>query len=926
MPTPRSSAIPGPPPANAWPGPPPGWSDEILLQQTEPVALSQPMPEAKNPAQSGAIVHGVISETDIPIRPRERRHDHVARSGGLPLPSAAAPRLPPKPPRPPRPSRRARKPDLEAKLQVAQRRQVSRKATDQNIRSARTFAWGALVPLAILVIGTGILLAAALIFWPAAHHEAVVTVLDAEAEAARQGIRSDTYQGYLAASDHLTRAIDATGPGGTDLAGITEGYLATLGVDDIERLKLAALGDQAETHAVLEVRFGHEPAPSSRKLLAQLDALGAQSPQIASARAWRMIGRGELEAALNQLETDILTYPSSANLHYLRGLCLDRMGDHDLARQAWERAQVSDARHVPTRVALGGWHARRRSQLASDLFADVLDRLSPGHPGATIDRAGYWIATGQNTRQAREELDRVLDATTALSAVERAQAHYVRGLWFQANREPTKASDEFDAALRLDPANPMASAARIRLLIEDDDLKAATASLNQAELRGGAAKALRLLRGLLNLRSGEPAKAKEALGQVDGLDKEAQSLLGDILVELGDWRGAEAAYTRAQTLGDKTAAGDLNLVRAVRGNADALLHLQADTVKSSNPATSWRYGRARLERGDLDTAVAHLRKAHRLDPRGLFRHRIPPVADLCRLHAARGEILAAKKACDEAIARRPSYEAPHRIRARVATLEGDDATAFTLLSALSARHPTDVGITLDLARAQIHQGRLSEANQSIEKLVERSEASADLHVLQGLLELHRYRHGFALGYFQRALAARDGDAEAHLYAARCLLHTGRPSAALEHIRAARKDKQWAVPALTAASEYHRRQGDWRAASREANRALRQARRTVTPSRFVAEAHTALAKALEMRYGATDPAVTNELQKAARLDHAPAFYHLARIALARRDRPTYLQALQDAADRDPFLCPAVALLRREVRENPKLDVRVPDTCR
>jgi tetratricopeptide (TPR) repeat protein len=876
----------------------------------------------------------VISETNIPIRPKERRHDHVARNSDHLGVRASGPR-PPGPPGPPpphmQPQARAqafkRKLDLEAKLAVAQKRQVSRKETDQHIRAARTFAWGALVPLAIIVLGTALLLIGALIFWPAAHHESVVAVLDDQGERARTAARTDTYGGYQDASKHLQSAIAATGPGGPQLAEITEGYLSALGVEDIGRLKLAALADLAETHAILEVRFGHATDPSSLALLAQLQGTGTRSPQVAAAEAWRLLGRGKLDGALASLDTDIATYPSSANLHYLRGVALDRMGDHDLARQAWERSQVLDARHVPTRVALGTWHARRRSQLASDLFADVLERLSPEHPGATIERATYWIDTGQNTRQAREALDKVLDANNMpLSSVERAQAHYARGLWFGANAEPTKAADEFAAALRLDPANPMAAAARIKLLIDEDDLETAQKALTESTGRGGNQERLRTLRSLWFLRSGEPSKAHEALGLVSGTNPVAQRLLGDIMVELGDWRAAESAYNRALALGDKDAAADLQLARAVQGNADALLRLQADTVRSSDAATSWRYGRARLERKDLESAVVHLQKAHRIDPHGTFRHRIPAVADLCRLFEASGKVVEARKACDEAIARRPSHEPSHRIRARIAALEGDDATAYGLLSALSARHPTDRAIMLELVRAQIHQGRLSEATAAIEQLIAHKEASADLHVLQGLLEFFRYRHGFALGYFQRALAARSDDSEAHLYAARCLLQTGRPSAAAEHIRAARKDPRWAVPALAASSEYHRQQGDWRAAVKDASRALRLARRQVTPPRHVAQAHAALAQGLEMRNGATDPSVSNALQRAASLDHAPAFYHLARIALARSDKGTYVRALQDAVDRDPFLCPAVALLRREVRANPALDVRVPDTCR
>ncbi len=899
--------------------------------QGMPLAQSHGIPVPRRPTDPPPhqdLPPGVISDTNVPIRPRSRRHDHVARNSD-PIGQFVPPPRPQRPPQvfPPAPSLQAhRRQDLEAKLAVAQRRQVSRQETDQHIRAARTFAWGALVPLAVIVLGTAVLLVAALIFWPAAHHEAVVAVLDHHGETARQSARKDTYGGYLAASENLGLAIAATGPGGPEIAGVTEGYLSALGVDDIKRLKLAALADMAETHAILEVRFGHSADPSSLALLARLEGTNVRSPQASAAKGWRLLGRGDLEAALAGLDADIGVFPSSANLHYLRGECLDRMGDHDLARQAWERAQVLDARHVPTRVALGTWHARRRSQLATDLFADVLDRLSPGHPGATIERATYWIDTGQNTRQAREALDRVLDASQPLSAVERAQAHYARGLWFDANSEPAKAADEFAAALRLDASNPMAAAARIKLLIEEDDLDAAETALDESTGRGGNQERLRTLRALWLLRSGEPAKARAALGAVSGTNPVAQRLLGDVLVELGEWKAAESAFNRAVALGDRAAAPDLHLARAVRGNADALLHLQADTVKTSNAATSWRYGRARLERGDLDTALVHLEKAHRIDPQGTFRHRIPAVADLCRLHEAKGEITEARRACDEAIARRPALEPPHRIRARIASIEGDDATAYGLLTALVARRPGDRAVALELIRAQIHQGRLSEANAAIEQLMSKQEASADLHVLQGLLEYARYRHGFALGYFQRALAARSDDAEAHAYAARCLLATGRPGAAAEHIRAARKDPAWTVPALSASSEYHRQLGDARSAISDAGRALRAARRRVTPPRHVAEAHAALAQGLEMRKGATDPAVTEALESAARLDHAPAFYHLARIAVARRDRRTYLKALQDAVDRDPFLCPAVALLRREVQSNPKLDVRVPDTCR
>jgi tetratricopeptide (TPR) repeat protein len=816
-------------------------------------------------------------------------------------------------------------PDLQAKIGLAKQRQSAKRDTVAGPPATPPAAVRAIIP-ATVIAAVGVAVAViALIVWPAIHYSSVVQQIDRDAAQANIESRTDTFAGYRRASAHLQRAIEASGPGGEALDGITEAYLAALGVNDIATLRTAATARLGEVHGVLETRFGRSESPSTAALIEALTNEENHSPDLAAARVWAALGTGASQA-LALANEGIEEFPAAANLHYLRGTSLDALGDPALAKQSWERAAVLDPSHVPARLSLAVWHAERRNRLALKSFDDILTRLSPAHPGATVERAAYLVEAGTQLDDARRDLDGVLALPLrSLSPRGRSRAHHVSGLWLRAKGDNAGAAVAFVEALDIDPRNQLAAVARIQLLIDEDDLGTTDASLEELEHRLPARGPVRRLRALWHLRSGDPRSAEAVLGAIPPSDSAAQLLLGDILLQLGHWRRAETAYGQAEMAGNNAAHDLLNLVRAIRGDEAAVLHLQADTLKSSDAAASWRLGRARLERGELNSALTHLTRAQALDPTGSYWHRNPPAVDLCRLHYLRNDFKATARLCDDAISRRPSVDAPHRIRASLAMRQGDFTTAHRLLSQLVQRRPEDLGAQRALARSQISLGRLTEAEATVEGLLTANDPTPDLLVVQGLLEIGKRRPGFAVGYLERAISTRPKDPEAHYHLARCYLAQDKLAAALPHIRAARRARQWSVAAQVVAAQYHAKKGDWRAAVRAADNALRLAKRRPAPPSLIAEAHTSRAKALQLRYGPDNDRAVRALKRAARLDHAPAFFELAKVAKLRRDQIAYLSALQSATDRDPTFCAAVRLLREEALTNTSRELRVPKTC-
>ena len=192
----------------------------------------------------------------------------------------------------------------------------------------------------------------------------------------------------------------------------------------------------------------------------------------------------------------------------------------------------------------------------------------------------------------------------------------------------------------------------------DPDVLLAVAELaaSRHDLRGALAAGRRVLR-------------------VAPWDPAAHGIVGDALVELGRYEAGFASFQRMVDLRPDTASlARISYARELVGDVAGAIRAMraAATFAGTRAIASWtrsHLGSLHLIEGRVGAARRAFRAAARLDPSA-----VEPLAGLAATAAARGDLGAARRLAEEAVARNPG-PADAILVGDLASLAGDDAAA-----------------------------------------------------------------------------------------------------------------------------------------------------------------------------------------------------------------------------------------------------------
>ncbi len=143
----------------------------------------------------------------------------------------------------------------------------------------------------------------------------------------------------------------------------------------------------------------------------------------------------------------------------------------------------------------------------------------------------------------------------------------------------------------------------------------------------------------------------------------SHQILGDALLELGDYEGAATAFHRMEQLGGSSInaetrmarlamlRGDIEMARRRFSKALVLAIDNAASLKETVAWCQWQLGETAFTVGDYDTAERHYREALTTFPQYLHA-----VASLGRVRAARGDVRGAIQEYELAVQRLPDPE------------------------------------------------------------------------------------------------------------------------------------------------------------------------------------------------------------------------------------------------------------------------------
>lgn len=472
----------------------------------------------------------------------------------------------------------------------------------------------------------------------------------------------------------------------------------------------------ARMDAALAAEFGENYQRAS-------DTVGAlssaENADIAVARAYLALARGDTKTAIDLSDKLSEAYPDEPLGPYIRGRAALTVRDIEGAVTAFEKASELDSRPI-TELGRGrGYVAKAEYDRAERVFDSVLDMV-PGHPGAITERAWITVARGKagdNVEDINADLQTIADGKVQDGPARPSRRQQARAALTLASIEVMRGKTE-DAKKAL---------AQVAELMPADDqqfsVDLTTALLDAGEDEAAAKETERALKqwpdelpvriaaARAAIRQGKPERAVELLNEDISGDAQALTTRGLAFLDIGLLEKAAGDLERAYKLNPKRTETLLALARTDIGTGDAemaVTRLKPIYGEDTRPDIAVVYAAALRDNGDFKEAKTILERLVTLPRSGQAK------LELARLERKQGRYKAAKAAYKSAL-KALDGRADVKLEAALLSFDiGEIKRANESLQALLKEAPQNPQVLLEAARVATLTGDFEQAGPLID--------------------------------------------------------------------------------------------------------------------------------------------------------------------------------------------------------------------
>jgi len=495
--------------------------------------------------------------------------------------------------------------------------------------------------------------------------------------------------------------------------------------------------------------------------------------------ALALMQNNQAATALRELRTTSALNAESSQVKLALGVALNQAGHPEEAEAAFRQVLKAQSDSIPALAGLS------EALLAEKRYAAVIEALSVA-PQDEVLRLNLAIAYSKN-----DELERAMKILSDMvkEHPDYAQAHLNLGILYTQQSRYREAVDEFQQALKIDPANDAARASCIKSLIilgqVDDALPMAEEHLRQNPKK---AEALYLL-GAVQRQRGQYAAAEPALANAVALQPDfydSRYDYGFVLAKLGKRPEARAQLERALKLKPDSGEARFQLATILRAmglkqQADEQLKMfqegKTESVGQDVAGVKVNQANQYLTSGDPQRAIALYREAIVADPKNGRTY-----YDLALALDREGDAASERKALETSITLDANF-APSQNQYGLLCLEaGELDRAEQHLKAAIALDPQFAEAQSNLGVLYGRQGKNDEAERLFRHATEDNPKYTQAFVNLGLILGTESRFAEAHDVFQHAFALDGNNTGALTADAFVLVRLSRPNDAIAEFR------------------------------------------------------------------------------------------------------------------------------------------------
>lgn len=268
--------------------------------------------------------------------------------------------------------------------------------------------------------------------------------------------------------------------------------------------------------------------------------------------------------------------------------------------------------------SLGRYNAANGNlQQAEKYFAEAV-RVAPKEVAPRMDLADLFISRLNRPKEALVEYDKVLEIKS-----DHAGAHYARGVAYLKLGYKEKAAQDFEAASRLEPLNPIPMEALALLYAQQKKYDQALLITDRILTEAPNLARTRVVRSEILAARGD---SKGALRELESVVKNAPTnveyrlRLAMALHAYGNLDDALASYRKAMEMDSKSALAHNNgaaILLQKKSSLDQAEQWARKAVELEDKSGDYRetLGQVLLQRGNTDEALRQFAKAKALAPR-----------------------------------------------------------------------------------------------------------------------------------------------------------------------------------------------------------------------------------------------------------------------------------------------------------------------